>query len=143
MVFAYLAQDAIDLRWTWLDRLQTVDEFKYATGACLLLYVGWQWYLFLARQQGRKITLLLPLHQRSGVFAPVLFYVHSMQIGYGYLAVLSWVFLGNIVVGLVTPAGIKIRSRAYTFSWGVVHVMLAALTVILGFFHGYIALYYK
>lgn len=83
------------------------------------------------------------LHQRGGAFTPVLFYVHSIEIGYGYLAVLSWIFLGNMVVGVASPTGIKIRSRVYSVAWGVLHVTLAALTVLLGLFHGYIAFYYK
>ena len=74
---------------------------------------------------------------------PALFYFHSVQIGYGYLAALSWIFLGNMVVGAANPVGIRIRSRSYEVSWGVIHVALAVLTVVLGLFHGYIALYYK
>lgn len=80
---------------------------------------------------------------RSGGLAPLLFYVHSIQIGYGYLAVLSWIFLCNMLVGVASPVGINIRSRSYAASWVTIHVMLAILTVVLGLFHGYIALYYK
>ena len=74
---------------------------------------------------------------------PALFYIHSVETGYGYLAALSWIFLGNMVIGAASPVGIKIRSRYYMASWGVVHMVLAVLTAVLGVFHGYIALYYK
>ena len=47
----------------------------------------------------------MAFHQRSAVLVPLLFYAHSVQIGYGYLAVLSWVFLGNMVVGVASPVG--------------------------------------
>ncbi|MDE2886222.1 MAG: hypothetical protein OXO53_14170 [Chloroflexota bacterium] len=140
----YLAQDAAGLPWEWLQRMQAVDGFKYATGACLLIYVGWQWRLFITRVRRKKGSrLMMALHQRSGALAPVLFYLHSVEAGYGYLAVLSWVLLANVVVGAASPAGPLNRGRCYTLSWGTVHVLLAVLTVVLGVFHAYIALYYK
>ena len=143
LVLAYVAQDVIGLSWQSLARLQTVDAYKYATGSGLLLFVGWQWYLFLARIKGKRIQRLTSFHQRSGVLAPVLFYIHSTQIGYGYLAVLSWLFLGSIVIGMANPVGMRIRNRPYRVSWLLVHVMLASLIVVLALFHAYIALYYK
>ncbi len=143
LVLAYVIQDAAGLRWEWLAQLQTIDAYKYATGACMAVYVGWQWYLFLARFRGAGVRRLLVLHQRSGVFAPVLFYSHSVQIGYGYLAVLSWILLANTLVGAANPRGTTIRRRAYTASWLAAHVLLAVLLVILGLFHAYIAVYYS
>ncbi len=143
LLLAYVIQDAAGLRWEWLAQLQNIDAYKYATGACLLTYVCWQWYVFIARQRGMRIHRVVVLHQRSGVFAPVLFYVHSVQTGYGYLAVLSWIFLTNVIVGVASPVGIRIRSKTYTASWVVVHVILAVLALVLGLFHAYIAVYYK
>ena len=35
---------------------------------------------------------LLSWHQRTGALVPLLFYVHSVEIGYGYLAALRWMF---------------------------------------------------
>ena len=142
-VLLYIAQDALGLRWEWLADLQTVDGFKYVTGAGLLSYVGWQWWLFYSRLKGRNVRRLLTWHQRTGALVPLIFYVHSVEIGYGYLAALSWVFLGNMLVGAASPVGIRVDNRYYTISWGVLHVSLAALTAVLGLFHAYIAVYYK
>ena len=139
----YVAQDAAGLRWEWLAHLQTVDVFKYVTGTGLLSYVGWQWWLFYSRLRRRNLRRLLSWHQRTGALVPLLFYVHSVEVGYGYLAVLSCVFLGNMLVGAASPLGIRISNRYYTVSWGVAHVSLAAVTVVLGLFHAYIAVYYK
>ena len=139
----YLLQDFLGLHWEWLKQLQTLDGYKYATGSCLLAYVAWQWYLFWARMNGRTGRTLMAVHQRSGALAPLLFYAHTVQIGYGYLAVLSWIFLGNLLVGLANPIGIRISSRSYLALWGAVHVTLAVLTVALGIYHAYIAVYYK
>ena len=86
---------------------------------------------------------LLTWHQRTGALVPLLFYVHSVEIGYGYLAALSWVILGNMLVGAASPLGIEVNNRYYTVSWEVIHVSLAAFTVVPGLFHAYIAVYYK
>ena len=103
LVMGYVAQYALGLRWEWLYQLQSVDEFKYATGICLMVYIGWQWYLFLARLRRNRLWRILAFHERSGVFAPALFYIHSVQIGYGYLAVLGWIFLTGVLIGLANP----------------------------------------
>lgn len=142
-VLLYLVQDFSGLRWEWLAELQTEDAFKYVTGAGLLSYVGWQWWLFYARVKGRNLRRLLAWHQRTGALVPLLFYIHSVEIGYGYLMALSWIFLGNMLVGAASPLGIKVKNRYYTVSWGFIHVSLAALTGIMGLFHAYIAVYYK
>lgn len=139
----YLLQDFLGLHWEWLKQLQTIDMYKYATGSCLMVYVAWQWYLFWARLQGTTGQNLLAFHQRTGALAPVLFYTHTVQLGYGYLAVLSWIFLGNLLIGMMNPIGIRIRSRSYIACWGAVHVTLAVLTAALGGYHAYIAVYYK
>ncbi|MDE2941912.1 MAG: hypothetical protein OXP10_06185 [Chloroflexota bacterium] len=142
-VLLYVGQDVAGLRWEWLAQAQDLDGYKYVTGAGLLSYVGWQWWLFYSRLKRRNLRRLLPWHQRTGALVPLLFYVHSVEVGYGYLAALSWVFLGNMLVGAASPLGIRINNRYYTVSWGVVHVSLAAVTVVLGLFHAYIAVYYK
>ncbi len=142
-VLLYLVQDILGLRWEWLADLQTVDLFKYVTGTALLFYMGWQWWLFYSRIKGRNLRRLLSWHQKTGALVPLLFYLHSVEIGYGYLAMLSWIFLGNMLVGAASPLGIKVNNRYYTASWGVVHVSMAALTVVLALLHAYIAVYYK
>lgn len=142
-VLLYLGQDLAGLRWEWLAHLQTDDVFKYVTGAGLMSYIGWQWWLFYSRVRGRNLRMLLAWHQRTGALVPLLFYLHSIEIGYGYLAALSWIFLVNMLVGAASPLGVRINNRYYTASWGIVHVSLAALTVLLGLFHAYIAVYYK
>ena len=146
LVFAYLAQDALDLPWQGLYALQKLDWFKYLTGSCLFLYIVWLWSLFLLRLnglKGRKAGRLMTFHERSGVFAPLLFYLHSVQIGYGYLAALGWIFLGAIAVGTASPVGMRVPGRGFRACWMAVHAMLAMLMLILGLYHAYIAFYYK
>lgn len=146
LVCAYLAQDALDLRWEGLHGLQKLDWFKYLTGICLFLYIVWLWSLFLLRLnglKGSKAGRMRMLHERSGLCAPLLFYFHSAQIGYGYLAALGWIFLGAIAVGTASPVGMRVRGRVFRACWMAVHAMLAMLMLILGLYHAYIAFYYK
>ena len=147
IVALYFVQDMASFHCNWLRSLQSVDEYKYATGTCLLLFVGYQWYLFLARMRRKKLLRPLVFHQRTGTFAPILFYLHSTEFGYGYLAVLSWVFLINVVVGLANPTSLKIPFWSYSYSyrtvWILLHVTLAALTIIIALYHAHVAVYYK
>lgn len=146
LVAVYLAQDLLGLHWRQLAALQTQDWFKYATGAGLVVYLGWLWSLFARRVgglRGRALGRTTVLHERSAALAPALLYLHSVQLGYGYLLVLSVVFLAAVAVGAASPVALGIRSRGYLAGWLVAHVMLAALVALLGLYHGYIALYYK
>ena len=146
LVAAYLAQGFFAVPSPWLAALQTLDWYKYATGAGLVVYLGWLWSVFarrLAGVRGAALRGAVARHEQSAVFAPCLFYLHSVQIGYGYLAVLSGVFLAAVVVGAASPRALGIKSRRYFAGWLVVHVALAALVALLALYHGYIALYYK
>ena len=137
----YVAQDLLGLRWEWLAQLQTVDAFKYVTGAGLLSYLGWQWWLSYAGLKRRILPRLLVWRHRTCALVPLLIYAHSAEIGYGYVAALSWTFLGSMLVGVGSPLGVKVNSRYLTASWVVIYVPLAALTVVLGVFHTYTAVY--
>ena len=146
LVAVYLAQDLLGLHWRQLAALQTQDWFKYATGAGLVLYLGWLWSLFARRLtglRGQDLGRTMLLHEKSAALAPALLYLHTVQLGYGYLLVLSAVFLTAVAVGTASPLALGIRSRGYLAGWLTAHVMLAALLTLLGLYHGYIALYYK
>lgn len=146
LVAAYLAQDFLGLHWRWLAALQTEDWYKYATGAGLVLYLGWLWSLFARRVnglRGQDLGQTMLRHEKSAALAPALLYLHTVQLGYGYLLVLSAVFLTAVAVGTASPVALGIRSRGYLAGWLTAHVMLAALVTLLGLYHGYIALYYK
>lgn len=146
LVAAYLVQDAVDVPWPALAALQAQDWYKYATGTGLVAYVAWLWSLLLRRWSGLRgaaAARARALHEKSAAWAPCLFYCHSMQVGYGYQAVLSGVLLATVVVGAAHPQALGIRARLYVAIWSTGHVALAAALVVLVLYHGYIALYYK
>ena len=140
---AYLFQDASGFRWEWLARLQQGDSYRYASGVSLAAYVGWVGALFAGRPQGMALRRRTDLHQKAGALAPALLYLHSVEIGYGYAGLLSWVFLGAVLIGLASPFGLRMRSPAYHDAWVALHVLSAVLLAILILFHAYLAVYYK
>jgi fructose-specific phosphotransferase system IIC component len=66
-----------------------------------------------------------------------------MQLGYAYQLLLSSVFLGNIVVGMLNPEVVRVAHKAYRPSWLVIHIVLAVLTMLLVVFHLYVVYGYS
>jgi hypothetical protein len=69
-------------------------------------------------------------------------FLHSTRLGFGYLVVLSGVYLANSVVGLVNPSAFP-RMKSVLSPWTVVHVALSVLLVALTLYHAWTALYYE
>lgn len=141
----YFTQLNFNLRWIWLDNLQRGEVYQQVTGFLLLAYVILQGRLGFQRLRKPTIPFssVLKSHKIHGVFAPVLFYIHSMDVGFAYQVVLTFVFLGNILVGYLSPQVIKLRRKWYILSWTILHVGLAILTLVLMLFHIYVVYYYS
>lgn len=107
----YFTQLNLNLRWIWLDNLQSGEVYQQITGFLLLAYVIMQGRLGFQRLNKPSMPFrpLLANHKIHGVFAPILFYVHSMDVGFAYQVVLTFVFLGNSLVGYLSPQAIKLR----------------------------------
>ena len=145
LLVAFFIQDAFEIRWQWLQQLQTDETYKRLSGFILAIYLAEQWYLSLMRiwGQSKKARSNYKLHQQLGVLSPLFFYIHSVRIGYAYLFLLSLVYFSNATVGLFNPVFLEIRHRKFSFYWMIAHVSLSLLTVILMFFHIYIVFYYE
>lgn len=141
----YFTQLNLNWRWLWLDNLQANEIYQQVTGFILLAYVILQGRLGYQRLRypGKPFAPLLKNHKLHGVFGPILFYVHSMDIGFAYQVVLTFVFLGNSLVGYLSPQAIKVRVKWYVLIWTILHVSLALLTLALMLFHIYIVYYYS
>lgn len=136
----YFTQLNFNLRWIWLDSLQNDEVYQQITGFLLLAYVIMQGRLGLQRlnKPNKPFRTLLKNHKIHGVFGPLLFYIHSMDIGFAYQVVLTFVFLGNSLVGYLSPQAIKFRKQWYALSWIILHISLAILTISLMLFHIYV-----
>ena len=134
----------LDLEWPALRAWQSRFAYKVATGSLLAVFLSFQWLLALCRVGGwlRAAKALYPWHQTFGALAPVLLFLHSMRLGFGYLAVLSVVYLANNLVGLVNPSAFP-RVKAMLSLWTIAHIALSVLLVALTCYHAWTALYYE
>lgn len=141
----YFTQLNLNLRWIWLDNLQSGEVYQQITGFLLLAYVIMQGRLGYQRlsNPNKSFRSLLANHKIYGVFGPALFYVHSMDVGFAYQVVLTFVFLGNSLLGYLSPQAIKFRMKWYTLSWTILHIGLAILTLALMLFHIFVVYYYS
>lgn len=143
---AFLVQAFWAWHWPWLKTLQQNELYRQWSGVFLLLYLIGQFLLPLARRYGSR-----PLQRRyyrwhhwQGALAPLIYYFHSMQLGYAYLLLLSIVYFANVLVGL-SSAEVSLKYvtiRNYAYYWLILHISLSLLTVALVFYHIYIVLAY-
>jgi hypothetical protein len=140
----FLEQLELRIDWPAVRIWQSQFPNKVATGAALALFLSFQWLLAACRMSGRlrAAKALHPWHQTIGILAPVILFLHSTRLGFGYLVVLGGVYLADGVVGLVNPAAFP-RMKSVLSPWTVVHVALSVLLVVLTGYHAWTALYYE
>ncbi len=137
---AYLVQGLAGLHLPMLNELQSQFSYQFCSGTALGIYLGGQWLLALARsRKWRSSARLLRWHKSMGALAPAVLFVHSTEIGFGYLGVLSSVYLANVVVAAAGPDLLPQR-RAIRSAWIVLHVALSAAAVITAGHHAWLAL---
>ncbi len=83
------------------------------------------------------------MHKWAGALSPLLFYLHSMGLGYGYLALLAYLFLTNTLLGYINLDLIKNEKEWLFKGWMIAHVAFSAVITILVFFHVGTVFYYK
>jgi methionine sulfoxide reductase heme-binding subunit len=145
LLLVFVVQEAFELRWTFLMEMQKSELFKNYTGLALVIYIIHQWRLSLLRTQGRMHDARshYPRHKQAGVWATPVFYFHSVQLGYGYLCLLSLVYLGNVGLGVFNPETVRIRKKWFYHTWLVAHISFASFLVMLISYHIFIAFSYK
>ena len=155
LLFCFIMQEAFNLRWLWLQDLQQNQSYKRWSGLFLLLYLCGQWYFPLQKIQNKRneTKKTQERHYEWGCFAPAVFYIHSMKLGFGYLFLLSFVYLGNVLVGLFNRKIVNILLAAfadnripignYSYYWVISHIVLSVLTIVLVLYHIGIVFYYQ
>ena len=144
-LMAFWIQYLFELEWEWLVHMQDHETFQQCTGLALASYVAHQWYLSSLRTRGgiKSGKLQFLRHKRAGIWASLLFYLHSTQLGFAYLFFLSLVYFANVVVGFCNPETLMIKTKWFYTSWILIHVSLSVLLVILIGFHVCIAFIYE
>jgi hypothetical protein len=140
----FLGQLGVDLEWRPLSDWQRLGWYKGASGALLGGFVAFQWLLALLRvnRSMRAARALYSWHQTAGALSPVLLFLHSTRMGFGYLFVLSTVYAGNNVLGLVNPAAFP-RLKTFVPFWVVAHIALSVLLTVLIGYHVWTAVNYE
>ncbi|MDH5407936.1 MAG: hypothetical protein OEY00_04945 [Gammaproteobacteria bacterium] len=141
----FAAQLLLGLRWEWLAQLQQGEVYRQFTGYLLLSYVLIQARLGLKRVKNQTTNLVkeFDMHKIQGVFGPLVFYIHSIEVGYAYQLLLAIVFLGNCIIGYFSPHALQWKNKVYLLSWTITHVSLAVLTLFLMIFHIYVVYQYS
>jgi hypothetical protein len=140
----FLEQWWLDPDWQAVRIWQSRFPNKIATGVALGMFLSFQWLLAVCRMSGflRTAKALYPWHQTIGALAPVLLFLHSTRLGFGYLLVLCTVYLANNLVGLVNPSAFP-RVKSVLSLWTIFHIALSVLVVALTAYHAWTALYYE
>jgi hypothetical protein len=118
--------------------------YKAASGSLLAGFLCFQWLLALLRvnRWARAARALYSWHQTAGAFSPVLLFLHSTRLGFGYLLVLSTVYVANNVVGLVSPSAFP-RLKILLPFWVISHIALSVLLVAMVVYHVGTVLYFE
>lgn len=142
----YIIQDIFDLKWQWLYDLQLQESYKRWSGVFVLIFILFQWALTIVRisKRWRKHSLKFTTwHKWIGIASPLFFYIHAMEFGYGYLALLSYIFFTNMILGTINLDVIKSQKNWIFQSWMITHVALSVTITFLTFFHIGVVFYYE
>lgn len=143
---AFIVQYFLKIEWHWLAELQQDQMFKRWSGLLLSLLIAFQWLLslFRTRKKLRKHAMSMQnIHKWLGALSPLIFYVHSIGMGYGYLLLLAYIFFTNTILGYFNLDVIKNNSDALFKGWMIAHVALSLIITILMVFHIVMVFYYK
>lgn len=143
---AFFLQFIFSIQWGWLLELQQDQMYRRWSGLALAIIIAFQWLLSVVRtsKKLRKHALSMQnIHKWLGAISPLIFYIHSMDMGYGYLLLLSYIFFSNTILGYLNLDVIKNDSEALFKGWMISHVALSLIITILMIFHIVMVFYYK
>lgn len=148
LLFAlYILQYLLPVKWNWLLNLQEHNQmYKRWSGLAIFLLIVFQWALTFTRvvKKLRKYSVkLTSWHKWIGALSPILFYVHVMNFGYGYLALLSYLFFANMLLGIINLDVIKSKKNWIFQSWMITHVAFSIVITFIAIFHIGVVFYYK
>ena len=142
----YILQYALDLKWEWLYTVQLSESYKRWSGLLITILIAFQWVLTVVRVS-KKLRIhslkYTQLHKWIGVISPIFFYLHALEFGYGYLALLSYIFFTNMILGTINLDVIKSQKNWIFQSWMITHVALSIVITFITMFHIGMVFYYE
>lgn len=147
LFMAYLIQYFIPIKWEWLLNLQEHHQmYKRWSGLVVFLLIFFQWFLTIVRitkRWAKHSMKVSNVHKWVGALSPIFFYVHVMNFGYGYLAILSYLFFANMLLGIVSLDILKSRKNWIFQSWMITHVAFSVVITFIAIFHIGVVFYYE
>jgi len=135
----YVAQARLDLEIPALAALQRDEGYKVITGSLLAGYLLYQ--TLMGRRRIYDQVGVVFWHKLAGALAPLLLYLHATHFAYGYLILLTGLYLGTAGLGLLHKLALRQRTL-YTW-WLIIHLATACTLVVLSGYHAIIALAYE
>ncbi len=140
----YLFQYIAGIPEYWLSTLQQDLVYKQITGFILFCYLLSQWRIVLRYRKSRiRAGERLKQHMKQGSIAPLLLYVHSIEMGVAYQFFLSSFFLLHCALGLMHRSVISSGFPVLRNVWLIFHIMFAILIMVLSLYHVYITYLYS
>lgn len=145
LLAAFLLQEILDLRWEYLQALQTDQDYRRWSGFGLMLVIAFQWILTVVRSGNKNVipAALTATHKWLGALSPLLFYIHSMKPGFAYLFFLSITFFSNTFIGFTNLELIKQQPKWVYQGWMIAHVSLSMVISVLAVYHVWIVFLYE
>lgn len=127
-----------------LAGLRATENYALLSGLLMASYLIAQLTVPLVRADGGKPRRwMIRAHKLLGALGPAFLIVHSNTMGYGYLAALSGVFLGSMVLGLCNHETLGLKGKIPSFVWMISHVALSVALLALVGVHVYLVFAYK
>ena len=146
LLLLFFVQFFLKIEWHWLLDLQQEQLYRRWSGLGLAIFIIFQWFLTFIRiiKKLRKHAIKMQLiHKWIGAVSPILFYIHSINLGYGYLLLLSYIFFTNTLLGYLNLDVIKNKSMLLFKGWMISHVAFSIVVTIMMLLHITIVFYYK
>jgi len=116
-----------DLRDSDWMSIQSEERFRWISGFALWALILFQWCLSLGRlvykAKGSKWDDWVEIHQNVAMALPLALLIHSIQFGYGMLAILPLALLFALLFGWYLTTSDSPRK------WLTWHVLLSAITL--------------
>ena len=146
LLILYFLQYFLKIEWNWLLNLQQGQMFRRWSGLALAILIAFQWVLTFTRviPKLRKYSVKMnTIHKWIGAISPIVFYIHSINLGYGYLLLLTYIFFANALMGYINLDVIKSTNETLFKGWMIFHVAFSMIITIVMFFHIAMVFYYK
>lgn len=145
LLVLYVVQAQSGIQFDFLVNLQSNADYKQISGYVFVLYFLYQWKLSKTKisKQTPAFQRVLKRHKFYGMFVPVVLFLHSVELGTGYLGILTVVLLTTIFTGLINYENTSFRRKVYMYGWLITHITAATLTFGLILFHVYVVYNYS